>query len=65
MKVNGIIKLKTSEEEVILTTNCSKDAFIELTKMFVGEPSSYCFISSMHFDEHLTKKELNLLTTEK
>jgi hypothetical protein len=63
MKTKGVIKLRVSDEDIIFTTNCSKEAFIELTKVFIGESSSYCFISSMHFDEALTDEELIKLTS--
>lgn len=57
--MKGVIKLKVRDEEIVFTTNCSKDAFLELTKVFICKPSSYCFISSMYFEEELINEELN------
>jgi hypothetical protein len=62
MRAKGIIKLKVSGEEVKFTTDCSREAFIDLTRIFNGVPVSYCFIKGMYFDEELTEKELKILT---
>lgn len=63
MEVKGVIKLKTSEEEIIFTTNCSKDAFIEFTKTIYAKTDM--LITSMYFDECLTEDELIKLTSVK
>jgi hypothetical protein len=61
MKVKGIIKVKTNIEEINFTTDCSKDAFIELTKTIYKKTD--LLISSMYFDEYLTNDELKILTS--
>lgn len=61
MKVKGIIKVKTNIEEINFTTDCSKEAFIELTKTIYKQTD--LLISSMYFDEYLTNDELKILTS--
>jgi hypothetical protein len=65
MKTKGIIKLKVNNEDVKFTTECSKDSFIELTKLLNGVSIDYSFVSSMYFDEALTDEELIRLTSVK
>tara|TARA_R110000772_G_scaffold188838_4_gene299944 strand:- start:6499 stop:6768 length:270 start_codon:yes stop_codon:yes gene_type:complete len=62
MKTNGVIKLKVNNEDINFTTDCSRDAFIELTKLLNGVSIDYIFVSSMYFDEALTDEELKILT---
>ena len=61
MKVKGIIKVRTNIEEINFTTDCSKEAFIELTKTIYWKTD--LLISSMYFDEYLTNDELKILTS--
>jgi hypothetical protein len=62
MKTKGIIRLKINNEDVSFTTNCSKNAFIEVTKILNRVPTNYAFVSSMYFDKGLTNKEFKILT---
>jgi hypothetical protein len=62
MKAKGIIRLRVNHEAVNFTTDCSKDAFIELTKILNQVPTNYAFVSSMYFDEGLKNKEFKILT---
>ena len=63
MKTKGVIRLKVNNEEVNLTTDCSRNAFIELTKELYVRTD--IMIQSMYFDECLTDKELKMLTNLK
>tara|TARA_B100000809_G_scaffold243809_1_gene269165 strand:+ start:218 stop:412 length:195 start_codon:yes stop_codon:yes gene_type:complete len=63
--MNGVIKLKLNCEEIIFTTDCSRNSFIELTKLLNGVSIDYGFVSSMYFDESLTDEELKILTINK
>ena len=60
MITKGIIRLKTSNEEITITTNCSKDAFIELSKILYTKTD--ILIQSLYFDKELTNEELKILT---
>jgi hypothetical protein len=63
MTAKGVIRLKVNNEEVNLTTDCSRNAFIELTKELYVRTD--IMIQSMYFDECLTDKELKMLTNLK
>ena len=63
MKTKGVIRLKVNNEEVNLTTDCSRNAFMELTKELYVRTD--IMIQSMYFDECLTDKELKILTNLK
>tara|TARA_R110001592_G_scaffold47304_1_gene150077 strand:- start:1787 stop:1978 length:192 start_codon:yes stop_codon:yes gene_type:complete len=63
MKTKGVIRLKVNNEEVNLTTDCSRNAFMELTKELYARTD--IMIQSMYFDECLTDKELKILTNLK
>lgn len=63
MKTKGIIKLRVNNEDIKFTTDCSKDSFIEITKLLNGIDIDYAFVSSMYFDKCLTNEELKILTS--
>ena len=63
MKTKGVIRLKVNNEEVNLTTDCTKNTFIELTKELYTKTD--IMIQSMYFDKCLTSKELKMLTNLK
>tara|TARA_B110000977_G_scaffold141439_1_gene179467 strand:- start:27 stop:218 length:192 start_codon:yes stop_codon:yes gene_type:complete len=63
MKTKGVIRLKVNNEEVNLTTDCSRNAFMELTKEIYAKTD--IMRQSMYFDECLTDKELKMLTNLK
>tara|TARA_R110000822_G_scaffold283354_1_gene404887 strand:+ start:355 stop:546 length:192 start_codon:yes stop_codon:yes gene_type:complete len=63
MKTKGVIRLKVNNEEVNLTTDCSRNTFMELTKEIYAKTD--IMIQSMYFDECLTAKELKMLTNLK
>mgnify|MGYP003632689450 FL=1 len=63
MTAKGVIRLKVNNEEVNLTTDCSRNAFIELTKELYVRTD--IMIQSMYFDECLTDKEFKILTNLK
>ena len=63
MKTKGVIRLKVNNEEVNLTTDCSRDTFIELSKELYAKTD--LLIQSMYFDKFLTDKELKILTSIK
>jgi hypothetical protein len=63
MTAKGVIRLKVNNEEVNLTTDCTKNTFIELTKEIYARTD--IMIQSMYFDECLTDKELKMLTNLK
>jgi len=65
MKIKGVIKLKVNNEDIKFTTDCSRNSFIELTKLLNGVSIDYGFVSSMYFDEALTDEELIILTSLK
>tara|TARA_B110000977_G_scaffold85278_1_gene113843 strand:- start:344 stop:529 length:186 start_codon:yes stop_codon:yes gene_type:complete len=60
MTPKGVIKLKVNNEEVNLTTDCTKNTFIELTKKLCTKTD--IMIQSMYFDEGLTDEEFKILT---
>tara|TARA_R110000782_G_scaffold158311_2_gene250472 strand:+ start:803 stop:994 length:192 start_codon:yes stop_codon:yes gene_type:complete len=61
MEVKGVIRLKVNNEEVNFTTDCSRNTFIELTKELYAKTD--IMIKSMYFDEVLTDKEFEILTS--
>ena len=65
MKAKGVIRLKVNNEAINFTTDCSRNSFIELTKLLNGVSIDYGFVSSMYFDESLTDEELKILTNLK
>ena len=63
MKTKGVIRLKVNNKEVNLTTDCSRNTFIELSKELYAKTD--LLIQSMYFDKFLTDKELKILTSIK
>ena len=63
MKTKGVIRLKVNNEEVNLTTDCSRNTFIELSKELYAKTD--LLIQSMYFDKFLTDKELKILMSIK
>tara|TARA_R110001606_G_scaffold65786_1_gene151916 strand:- start:193 stop:381 length:189 start_codon:yes stop_codon:yes gene_type:complete len=59
MTAKGVIRLKVNNEEVNLSTDCSRNTFIELTKELYVKTD--IMIQSMYFDEGLTDEEFKML----